>query len=69
MKDWITMLLAAIAIITGVCLLCSVPVWLLWNMTLISVFPAISSISLGQALGLTLLCGFLFGGKRVSSKD
>ena len=50
-----------ICFVVGISLLFAVPVWILWNMTLISVFPTISSISFGQALGLNLLAGFLLG--------
>ena len=41
-------------------LLCSVPVWLLWNHVLTDVFPSINQIGLWQALGLLVLSSMLF---------
>lgn len=61
-------IIGVIALVVGGSLLFAVPVWLLWNMTLISVFPAISSISFGQAFGLTLLSSFLLKSNFSSSK-
>ncbi len=53
-------------------LLISIPVWLLWNWLIPVLFPGAAiaqSITLMQALGLTLLCSFLFKSSSVSDKS
>lgn len=53
-------------------LLISIPVWLLWNWIVPIIFPGegiAHSITLMQALGLTLLCSFLFKSSSVSAKS
>lgn len=51
------------AIVGG--LLSAIPVWLLWNAVIPSIF-GLPSIGFWQALGLSLLCAFLF---KSSSSD
>ena len=54
------------------CLLISIPVWLLWNWIIPVVFPGegiAHSITLLQALGITLLCGCLFKSSSASVRN
>lgn len=49
-------------------LLCSLPVWLLWNWLMPEIFD-LREITWLQALGLTILCNFLFKSSSSSSSS
>jgi len=63
----LVVIVGGLGLALGIALLYSVFVWLLWNNVLIDVFPAINSIGLWQALGLTVLCSLLFKSGNTSS--
>lgn len=52
-------ILGVIMLVVGIALLVAWPVMLLWNELMPEIFGLIE-ISFWQALGLNLLCGFLF---------
>jgi hypothetical protein len=58
--------LGIVALVGVVAVLVSVPVWLLWNWLMPSIF-GLKTISWMQALGLSVLCGLLFKSSASSS--
>lgn len=63
MKNLITKVLiivSALAMYAFVSVVLSIPVLLLWNWLVPTIF-GITKITLGQAWGISLLCGLLFG--------
>lgn len=50
----------AFAVYASVSVVLSIPVMLLWNWLMPTIF-GITKITLGQAWGISLLCGLLFG--------
>ena len=61
MQILITLLLVPLIQIV-VAAIAAIPTWLLWNWIAVNVF-ALPTLSLLQAVGLLLLCSFLFGGR------
>lgn len=61
MQFLITLLLVPLIQIV-VAAIAAIPTWLLWNWIAVTVF-ALPTLSLLQAVGLLLLCSFLFGGR------
>lgn len=61
MQFLITLLLVPLIQIV-VAAIAAIPTWLLWNWIAVNVF-ALPTLSLLQAVGLLLLCSFLFGGR------
>lgn len=57
----------ALALYALVSVVLSIPVMLLWNWLVLTIF-GITKITLGQAWGISLLCGILFG-KNSSEKS
>ena len=49
-----------IALIVGLSLLFSWPVWMLWNGCLVGAIGGVHQITWLQAWGLSILCAFLF---------
>ena len=56
-----------VLVVFGFAMLVSIPVWLLWNW-LCPVLFGLPSVTLLQALGLSLLSGFLFRGNKSTTK-
>lgn len=46
--------------VVGAALLFSLPVWLLWNGCLVGAVAGVAEITWLQALGIMILCSFLF---------
>lgn len=65
-------IIAAVVGMVGLCfvlsLVLAIPVWLLWNWLCPTIWGW-TELTLMQAWGLTLLCGFLFKSSSSSSKD
>lgn len=53
-------IISALVMYTFVSVVLSIPVLLLWNWLMPTIF-GITKITLGQAWGISLLCGILFG--------
>lgn len=64
---WLMVIIGALGVVTGIALLCAVPVWLLWNGVLVNVVSGVSVVSFWQALGMTFLCSLLFKSSNISS--
>lgn len=63
MKDLINKVLiviSALTVYTLISVVLAIPVLLLWNWLIPTIF-GITKITLGQAWGISLLCGILFG--------
>lgn len=56
----VLIIISALAMYTFVSVVLSIPVLLLWNWLMPTIF-GITKITLGQAWGISLLCGLLFG--------
>ena len=56
----VLIIISALAMYTFVSVVLSIPVLLLWNWLIPTIF-GITKITLGQAWGISLLCGLLFG--------
>lgn len=56
----VLIIISALAMYTFVSVVLSIPVLLLWNWLMPTIF-GITKITLGQAWGISLLCGILFG--------
>lgn len=56
----VLIIVSALAMYAFVSVVLSIPVLLLWNWLLPTIF-GITKITLGQAWGISLLCGLLFG--------
>jgi hypothetical protein len=56
----VLIIISALAMYTFVSVVLSIPVLLLWNWLMPTIF-GITKITLGQAWGIYLLCGLLFG--------
>lgn len=56
----VLIIVSALAMYTFVSVVLSIPVLLLWNWLMPTIF-GITKITLGQAWGISLLCGILFG--------
>lgn len=56
----VLIIISALAMYTFVSVILSIPVLLLWNWLMPTIF-GITKITLGQAWGISLLCGLLFG--------
>lgn len=56
----VLIIVSALAMYAFVSVVLSIPVWLLWNWLVPTIF-GITKITLGQAWGISLLCGLLFG--------
>ena len=65
MNGCITVIVFGIAMAVLLAGIVAIPVYFLWNWTLPAVF-GFKEITLLQALGLSLLCRFLFGGANFS---
>jgi uncharacterized membrane protein SpoIIM required for sporulation len=62
------LIVLAIGLSIGMALLYSVPVWLLWNWLMPYIFE-LPAITFWQALGLSVLCSFLFKSSSTSSNS
>jgi len=58
-----------VAVLALICLLLGAPVMLLWNWTLPNIFEGVPKIGFWQAVGLNLLCSFLFKSNVTIQKD
>lgn len=56
----VLIIISALVMYTFVSVVLSIPVLLLWNWLMSTIF-GITKITLGQAWGISLLCGLLFG--------
>lgn len=56
----VLIIISALVMYTFVSVVLSIPVLLLWNWLMPTIF-GITKITLGQAWGISLLCGLLFG--------
>ena len=56
----VLIIISTLAMYTFVSVVLSIPVLLLWNWLIPTIF-GITKITLGQAWGISLLCGLLFG--------
>lgn len=56
----VLIIISALAMYTFVSVVLSIPVLLLWNWLMPTIFGT-TKITLGQAWGISLLCGILFG--------
>ena len=56
----VLIIVSALAMYACVSIVLSIPVLLLWNWLIPTIF-GITKITLGQAWGISLLCGLLFG--------
>lgn len=56
----VLIIISALVMYTFVSVVLSIPVLLLWNWLMPTIF-GITKITLGQAWGISLLCGILFG--------
>lgn len=56
----VLIIISALAMYTFVSVVLSIPVLLLWNWLMPTIF-GITKITLGQAWGISLLCSILFG--------
>ena len=56
----VLIIISALAMYTFVSVVLSIPVLLLWNWLMPTIF-GITKITLGQSWGISLLCGLLFG--------
>jgi hypothetical protein len=64
---WFGGFLAVVGILCAICLIIGLPVWILWNLLMPTIFD-LPYITFWQAVGLSLLCSFLFKTINVSSK-
>lgn len=64
---WFSAFLAVVGILCFICLIIGLPVWILWNLLCPKLF-GLPYITFWQAVGLNLLCSFLFKTVSVSSK-
>lgn len=67
MSNIVAVLLLAVLGIVCMGLLFSLPVWLLWNLSLVPAIPGLLEITWLQAWGILILCGFLFKSTSVST--
>lgn len=56
----VLIIISALVMYTFVSVVLAIPVLLLWNWLMPTIF-GITKITLGQAWGISLLCGLLFG--------
>ena len=68
MRDLIITIIAAIVMITVISALIALPVMILWNAVVPGIF-GLTKINFAQAICLSLLCNFLFGGSRSTKKE
>ena len=64
----IAKVLIVVATISGFAAICALPVMLLWDWLMPTLF-GLKTITLWQALGLLILCGMLFKSSSSSSKS
>jgi hypothetical protein len=57
--NFLAALIGGIFLVGVICLLLGLPVWILWNLLIPSIF-GLPSIGFWEAVGLNLLCSFLF---------
>ena len=67
LTEWTTALLVVIGVLCAICLIIGIPTWILWNLIVPDIF-GLPYITFWEAVGLNLLCTFLFKNVSVASK-
>lgn len=65
----LAVLIVGLALIVFISFLLSLPVMLLWDAVMPSIFTGLHEITWLQAWGLSLLCGLLFKSHTTTKKD
>lgn len=66
LATWFTAFMVVVGVLCGICLIIGLPTWILWNLLMPKLFD-LPYITFWQAVGLNLLCTFLFKNVSVSS--